>query len=81
MILTPHRTEHSRDFAKKMKLLGKRVRKARVTADLTLHEVAQKVGCSFQRVSDIERGEAPSLATYLNLCKVLNGGKSLLGDC
>lgn len=81
MILTTHRTAHSRDFAKKMKLLGRRVRKARVVGGMTLHEVALKVGCSFQRVSDIERGEAPSLATYLNLCKVLNEGKSLLGDC
>ena len=81
MIRTQHRIDHTKQFNAKMVRLGKRVRVLRKKQGMTLGAVADRVGCSFQRVSDIERGEAPSLATYLNLCEVLNKGKSLLGDC
>ena len=81
MIQTKHRIEHSGDFKAKMKRLGALCRKRRIELDMTLGEVAAAVGCSFQRVSDIEKGDTPSLQTYMNLCKALNDGKSMLSDC
>lgn len=81
MILTPQRIAHTRDFSDKMKRLGELCKERRLAAGWTLQDAARKVGCSFQRIHDIEKGDGPSLATYLNLCKVLNKGRSMLEDC
>ena len=81
MIQTKHRVQHSKNFTARMKRLGALCKKRRLAKDMTLGEVAAAVGCSFQRVSDIEKGDTPSLQTYLNLCLVLNEGKSMLQDC
>lgn len=43
---------------------------------LTIRELADRVGCSYQMISHVERADNfPSFAVYLAICRVLKLGK------
>lgn len=52
-------------------VLGKRVREARKTMDITQMELAEKLGISASFLGHIERGSrVPSLETIAKICKL-----------
>lgn len=56
-----------------MAMLGKRIRAARVSKDMTQYALAEEVGVSQNFLGDIERGvKAPSITTAIRLANVLN---------
>lgn len=61
------------------KALGARIQLYRVRAKLTQKELAQKLGCTSQHISAIERGvKTPTLETFVTLCNVLQVQPNLL---
>ena len=61
------------------KALGARIQLYRVRAKLTQKELAEKLGCTSQHISAIERGvKTPTLETFVTLCNVLQVQPDLL---
>ena len=61
------------------KSLGARIQLYRVRAKLTQKELAEKLGCTSQHISAIERGvKTPTLETFVLLCNVLQAQPNLL---
>lgn len=61
------------------KALGARIQLYRVRAKLTQKELAEKLGCTSQHISAIERGvKTPTLETFVTLCNVLQVQPNLL---
>lgn len=76
-----HQIAHSRQFKQKCREMGERVRQQRTVRGLTLAEVGAECECSLKTIHRTESGHPPSLAVYWRLCKALNDGRSLMGDC
>lgn len=56
-----------------------RVQLYRVRANLTQKELAEKLGCTSQHISAVERGvKTPTLETFVTLCNVLQVQPNLL---
>jgi len=55
------------------KTLGERVRDLRTKNKMTQDELARKMGTSYTRISDIERGVtlSPRISTLRNMAKIL----------
>ena len=61
------------------KALGARIQLYRVRAKLTQRELAEKLGCTSQHISAIERGvKTPTMETFVTLCNVLQVQPNLL---
>lgn len=61
------------------KALGARIQLYRVRAKLTQKELAEKLGCTSQHISAIERGvKTPTLETFVTLCNILQVQPDLL---
>ena len=61
------------------KAFGARIQQYRVRAKLTQKELAEKLGCTSQHMSAIERGvKIPKLETFLDLCNILQVQPNLL---
>ena len=61
------------------KAFGARLQLYRVRAKLTQMELAEKLGCTSQHISAIERGvKMPTLETFVNLCNILQVQPNLL---
>ena len=61
------------------KALGARIQLYRVRANMTQKELAEKLGCTSQHISAIERGmKTPTLETFVTLCNVLQVQPNLL---
>lgn len=56
-----------------LKLIGGRIRTARMAADLTIEALAEKIGKSPKHLGEVERGHSGmSIETLVNLCLELN---------
>lgn len=53
-----------------LEVLGRRLKRLRVSRDLTMEEAADQGGLSAKTVSRAERGENPTLLTVLRLLRV-----------
>lgn len=63
------------------KNIGKKIKLARVNADLTQEELAEEIGISARYVSQLERGLAfGSANTIISICKTLNVDSNFLFD-
>ena len=61
------------------KALGARIQLYRVRGKMTQKELAQKLGCTSQHISAIERGvKTPTLETFVAFCNVLQVQPNLL---
>ena len=61
------------------KALGARVQFYREQADMTQVELAERIGCTPQHISAIERGvKTPKLETFAEICTALNVPPNLL---
>ena len=61
------------------KAFGARLQLYRVRAKLTQMEMAEKLGCTSQHISAIERGvKIPKLETFVDICNVLRVQPNLL---
>ena len=61
------------------KALGARVQLYRVRGKMTQKELAEKLGCTSQHISAIERGvKTPTMETFVVLCNVLQVQPNLL---
>ena len=59
--------------------LGARIQMYRVRSKMTQKELAEKLGCTSQHISAIERGvKTPTLETFVVLCNVLQLHPNLL---
>lgn len=61
------------------KALGARIQFYREQADMTQMELAERIGCTPQHISAIERGiKTPKLETFAEICTALNVPPNLL---
>ena len=61
------------------KAFGARIQLYRIRGKLTQKELAEKLGCTAQHISAIERGvKTPTLETFVALCNVLQVQPNLL---
>ena len=61
------------------KTLGARIQLYRVRAKMTQKELAEKLGCTSQHISAIERGvKTPKLETFAEICTALKVPPNLL---
>lgn len=61
------------------KALGARIQLYRVRTKMTQKELAEKLGCTSQHISTIERGvKTPTLETFVVLCNILQVQPNLL---
>ena len=61
------------------KALGARIQLYRVRGKMTQKELGEKLGCTSQHISAIERGvKTPTLETFVTLCNVLQVQPNLL---
>ena len=61
------------------KAFGARIQRYRLRANWTQKELAEKLGCTSQHISAIERGvKTPTLETFVVLCNVLQVQPNLL---
>lgn len=61
------------------KAFGTRIQLYRVRGKMTQKELAEKLGCTSQHISAIERGvKTPTLETFVVLCNVLQVQPNLL---
>ena len=68
-------------FDQQMKMIGQRLRAARVNAGLTQSELAKLCLSTLTTVSDIETGKGnPKVATILLLCRALHINPSQILD-
>lgn len=61
------------------KAFGARIQLYRVRAKMTQKELAEKLGCTSQHISAIERGvKTPTLETFVTMCNILQVQPNLL---
>ena len=61
------------------KLVGARIQLFRERTDMTQKELAERLGCTPQHISAIERGiKTPKLETFVDICNVLQVQPNLL---
>lgn len=61
------------------KAFGARIQLYRVRGKMTQKELAEKLGCTSQHISAVERGvKTPTLETFVTLCNVLQVQPNLL---
>jgi DNA-binding XRE family transcriptional regulator len=73
-----HQLTHSIEFHKICADFGSRVREKRLAKDWTLQKLGHHCRVSLKTIHGVENGNAPSLALYVRLCDVLNGGRGMI---